>query len=51
LNQLVLHREVKIGEGRQEARDELFPRADATHWLRNAGDMDDALWQERSVSG
>ena len=51
LNQLILHREVEIGKGPQEARHELFPRADSTQWLINARDMDDAIWQERFVGG
>jgi hypothetical protein len=51
LDQLILHREVEIRKGPQEAPNELFPRADATQWLRNASDMDDAIWHKCSVGG
>jgi hypothetical protein len=43
LNQLILDREVEIANGPQEARGELLPRTDSAEWLRNAGDMDDAV--------
>src|SRR4029079_12570064 len=51
VDELILDRDVKIGKGQQEARDELLPRTDASERFWSASDVDDAVRTERLVGG